>query len=113
MTNATRTLSLSARIARADAVRRLAGAVAPFAGAVALLGAGAWAARSIERTREAVATAAVGYCTEAATLGAGDSLEGLREGMLSGDDTDGIVYRAALAGFRAQCAASVAKIGGR
>ena len=113
MTNTTRTLPLSARIARADALRRLAGAVAPFAGAVALLGAGAWAARRVERTREALASAAVAYCTDAATLGASDTLDGLREGMLAGDDENGIVYRAALAGLRAQCAEAVAKIGGR
>ena len=105
--------SLSARIARADAVRRFAGAVAPFAGAVALLGAGAWAARSIERTREVLAAAAIGYCTEAATLDPAGVLEGLREGMLSGDDAAGVVYKAAVAGFRAQCAAEVANRGAR
>ena len=110
---ATRTLSLSARIARADAIRRAVRVAAlPLAagGTVALA---VWGlSRTLER-RDAVATAAAGYCTEAATLGAGDSLEGLREGMLLGNDTDGVVYRAALAGFRAQCAAQVAKIGGR
>lgn len=104
---------LSARIARADAIRRLAGAVAPFAGALALLGAGAWAVGALERNREAVASAAVAYCTDAATLGASATLDGLREGMMAGDDTDGIVYRAALAGLRAQCAEAVAKVGGR
>ena len=105
--------ALSARIARADAVRRIVRAVAlPLTIGAAVSGAAWGASRALERL-DALAAAAAGYCTEAATLDAGDSLEGLREGMLSGDDTDGIVYKAALAGFRAQCAAEVANLGAR
>jgi len=86
---------------------RLAQTALPYGVVILAITAVAAGAIAIEQQRDRLVASAVAYCEEASRMASAATLDGLREGMESGDDTDGLVYRAALAGFTAQCQQAV------
>lgn len=85
------------------AVRLVTPALAVAGGALLVY----WVTMMSHQQRQRMLTTAVSYCTEASRLAAAATLDGLHDGMTSGDDSDGLVYKAALDGFHAQCQQAV------